>query len=196
MRAILLLTLLTLAPAALAQEKNPIEKFGEWIGTLGKPAPPPKPPEPTSWNTVTLNPLALQQQQLGIEYERVLGAPVSLYVAPQGVFGAAGRSWILSLGLNVGMRFFVLGTAPNGLFIGPEVGVNYQRSNQQGVIRTALGLGVGAGVGWSLVFFERFAFSVGFSAQYRSVPDIESPEPDTVRTSFTPLPRLAFGVAF
>jgi len=147
MRAILslpLLLLVTATPAAQAQEKNPIEKFGEWLGTLGKPAAPPKPPEPSSWNTVTLNPLALQQEQLGIEYERVLGAPATLYVAPQAVFGAAGRSWILSAGLNVGVRFFVLGTAPNGLFIGPEVGANYQRSSQQGVIRTALGLGFGA----------------------------------------------------
>lgn len=190
---------LAFAPGAAAAEdedKNPLERFADWVQSLGKPPPPPKDPEPSTWNSVTLNPLALQHQQLGIEYERVLGAAATIYIAPQAVYGSAGSSWVLSAGGNLGMRFFVLGTAPNGLFIGPEVGVNFQRSHQEGVFRRAFGVGIGAGVGWSLVFFERFAFSVGFSAQYRSIPDIESAEPDSVRTSFTPLPRLAFGVAF
>lgn len=184
------------ASDARAQDKNPIDQFTDWVRNLGKPPPPPKPATPSSWNSVTLNPLALQHQQLGIEYERVLGAPATIYIAPQAVYGTAGDSWILSVGANLGMRFFVLGTAPNGLFIGPEVTANYQRSHQNGVFRKALGLGVGAGVGWSLVFFERFALSVGFAAQYRSLPDIESEDPETVRTQFTALPRLAFGVAF
>lgn len=184
------------ATPAVADDKNPLQQFGDWIQSLGKPKPPPPKPEPATWNSVTLNPLALEREQLGIEYERVLGAPASVYIAPQAVYGSAGSSWVLSAGGNLGVRFFVLGTAPNGLFIGPEVSVMFQRSHQAGVFRRAFGVGVGAGVGWSLVFFERFAFSVGFAAQYRSIPDIESAEPDTVRTSFTALPRLAFGVAF
>lgn len=198
LRHCLALACLTLSLPAFAQDdgKNPIERFGEWVGSLGKPKPPPPPPKPTTWNSVTLNPLALQHQQLGIEYERVLGAPATIYISPQAVYGSAGSAWVLSVGGNLGMRFFVLGTAPNGLFIGPEVSANFQRSHQAGVYRRAFGVGIGAGVGWSLVFFERFALSVGFAAQYRSVPDIESPEPETVVTSFTALPRLAFGVAF
>lgn len=196
MRPHLLLLLLLAAGPAAADDKNPIEQFADWVKNLGKPPPPPKPAEPQAWNIVTLNPLALQQEQLGIEYERVLGAAATIYIAPQAVYGSAGSSWVLSAGGNLGMRFYVLGAAPNGIFIGPEVGVNFQRAHQNGVHRRAFGIGVGAGVGLSLVFFERFAVSVGFAAQYRSVADIESPEPETVRTRFSPLPRLAFGVAF
>jgi hypothetical protein len=50
-------------------------------------------------------------------------------------------------------------------------------------------------VGWTLVLFNRFTLAAGFSAQYRSIPDVESEE-GGIKVEIVPTPRLAFGVAF
>ncbi len=59
-----------------------------------------------------------------------------------------------------------------------------------------MGLGLGAGVGWTLVFFDRFVLSVGFAAQYVTETDVQSDQPETVSLHFRGVPRVAFGVAF
>lgn len=193
---ILVVLAVAYAPRASAQQKGPVEQIQEWIQNFGKPPPPAKPPEPPAQNTVTLNPLALEHDQLGIEYERALWKGASLYLGPQGVYGSAGPNWLLSVGLNVGMRFFVMGDAPSGLYIGPEVDLAYERVMQDGVLSKAFGVGFGGGAGLSVVFLNRFALSVGFSAQYRTEPDAANPGGNVVTTRFRAIPRLAFGVAF
>jgi hypothetical protein len=180
---------------AFAQDKNPLIQIKEWVEGIGKPKPPPE-PKLGARNTLTLNPLALQHQRLGLEYERALGSVMSLYLAPQVAYGSAGGLWRLSTAGTLGARFFVLGSAPSGIFFGPEVGAVYERARLASGMRSGLGLGFGASVGWTLVFFDRFVLSVGFAAQFRSVPDIDAPEPDAIRVEFGPLPRFAFGVAF
>ena len=194
--AVVAVIALSYAPSAHAQQKGPIEQLGEWLANLGKPPAPPKPPDPPPQNTITLNPLALAHEQLGIEYERALFKPMSLYFAPQGVYGSAGPNWLLSLGVNVGARFYVMGDAPSGLYIGPEVDLAYERVFQDGVLRRAFGIGFGASAGLSLVLFNRYAVAVGFSAQYRTEPDASNPGGDVVTTRFRAIPKLAFGVAF
>jgi len=176
--------------------KSGMDQFLDWIRSLQPKPPPPKPEELPAKDTITANPLALDHQQLGIEYERALGDIASIYLSPQAAYGSSGSTWLLTAGLNVGMRFFVLGAAPNGLFFGPEFGVNYERGVQAGSLRTAIGIGMGGSVGLSLVIFNRFVVSVGFSAQYRTEPDLTDPTGVTIKTRFAPLPRLAFGVAF
>jgi hypothetical protein len=179
---------------ARAQEDLPT-RIQDWLSNLGKPRPRPEEVAPAR-NTFTLNPLALRDEQLGVEYERAFGRGFSLYLAPGFAYGRAEGSWQLELAGTLGTRLFVLGDAPSGLFFGPEVSMNYQRSYKGEVLRKAFGLGLGGSMGWTLVLFNRLALSVGFSAQYRAVPDLESPDEEAVRVEVVPLPRLAFGVAF
>lgn len=178
------------------QQKSPVDQFFDWIRSLQPKPLPPKPEDLPAKDTITANPLALEHEQLGIEYERALGDIASIYVSPQAAYGSAGDTWLLTAGLNVGARFFVLGAAPSGLYFGPEFGVSYERGVQAGSLRTAIGIGMGASVGLSLVIFNRFVLSVGFSAQYRTEPDLTDPTGVTIKSRFAPVPRLAFGVAF
>jgi hypothetical protein len=194
---LLLALLCLLGPSAARAQGDIVGQVQDWFSKLGKPQEPPKPPEDTgAWTTFTLNPLALQHSQLGVEYERAIGRGFSLYVAPEFAYGSAASSWTLSLGGTAGLRFFVLGGAPSGIFFGPEVSVDYQRSYRNEVLRKGLGLGLGGTVGWTLVLFNRFTVSAGFSAQYRATPDLESAEEGALRVELVPTPRLAFGVAF
>jgi hypothetical protein len=204
MRALpLTLTLLLCSAPALSQpapsqqqKQNPIESIADWWKSITAP----KPPEPEKLgarNTITVNPLALQNEQLGVEYELAFGKVLSVYVAPQIAWGATQTDSILSAGGSLGVRFFLLGAAPNGIFFGPEIAGTFERIVDDGILRRGFGLGLGAGVGWTLVFFDRFVLSVGFSAQYLTSPDLRAPpEEEELITQFRPLPRFAFGVAF
>lgn len=186
---------LLVPPQALAEDDLPT-RIHDWFAQLGEPKPP-REEEPGARNTFTLNPLlALQYQQLGVEYERAFGQGLSLYLAPEFAFGRAEGSWHLSLAGTLGVRLFVLGSAPSGLFFGPEFSASYQRALRGQVLRKAFGLGLGGNVGWTLVLFQRLTLSVGFSAQYRAIPDLESSEEGALRVEVVPVPRLAFGVAF
>lgn len=177
------------------EDKSVVDRVRDWVSNLGKPKPP-EPPKYKPGNTITLNPFALQQQRLGLEYERALGKPMSLYLAPQVAYGRTGDLWRLSSSATLGARFFVMGEAPSGIFFGPEVGLAYERARTEEGLRKGYGLGFGASVGWTLVLFDRFTLSAGFSAQYRSVPDLTVTGPESLTVEFVALPRLAFGIAF
>jgi hypothetical protein len=193
----LLLCALLLPTPAQAQGKSPIDAVKEWLEGLGKPPPPPPAPKAPPGNTLTLNPLAVQYQRLGVEYERALGRAVSLSLAPQVAYGRAGRDWRLSTAGTLGARFFVFGDAPSGIFFGPEVGVVYERAQTEAAgLRLGWGLGLGAQVGATLVLFERFVVSASVSAQYRTAPDLDAEGPVTLRSDFAAVPRLGLGVAF
>jgi len=204
--AFLLVASLSLFPRmAQAQEGSPLKGIQDWFQNLGKPGlplplplppTPAPPPEEPAADTFTLNPLALQYSRLGVEYERALGTGFSFALAPEFAYRASDLSWHLTVGGTLGLRFFVLGRAPSGLFFGPEVSILYGRDVQADGVSKSLGLGLGGTVGWTIIFFNRFTLSVGFSAQYRSIPDPTSSEPNAYRSELIPLPRLAFGVAF
>jgi len=197
--ALAVLAALAVAPAARADDPPPVPDPGKAIADLWQNLtrpPPPKPEQPGAQNTITLNPLAIRNQQLGIEYERALGPVFSLYLQPQGAYARRGGSSFLSVGGEAGLRVFFLGKSPVGLWIGPEFSGSYGRVVSAGVERTGYGFGVGGAAGWTLVFFDRFALSAGFAAVYRSVPDLESVEETVPGVELLGLPRLAFGVAF
>lgn len=194
--ALLLLSLLcVLGPRVARADDDALTRFRDWVSNLGKPKPPP-PEDLGARNTFTINPLALRYQQLGVEYERAFGKPLSVYVGPEFAYGRTDRSWNLSLGGTLGLRLFVLGNAPSGIYFGPEFSVRYLRRHQDGTLEKAYGLGLGGTVGWTLVLFNRFTLAAGFSAQYRATPDLDSPEPGALKVEIIPNPRLAFGVAF
>jgi hypothetical protein len=192
---VLFLLLCVLGPRRALAEGDVITRVRDWFSQLGKPKPPPE-EDLGARNTFTINPLALKSAQLGVEYERAFGKGFSLYAAPEFAYGRTPEVWTLSLAGTLGTRLFVLGSAPSGIYFGPEFSVNHQIRSQNHVRRRALGLGLGGSVGWTLVLFNRFTLAAGFSAQYRSIPDLESSEDGALRVQIVPTPRLAFGVAF
>lgn len=192
---VLLLSLCVLFPRRALAEDDVITRVQDWFSNLGKPKPPPV-EDLGARNTFTINPLALQHSQLGVEYERAFGKPLSLYVAPEFAYGRTPEAWTLSLAGTLGIRLFVLGNAPSGIYFGPEFSVIHQIRSENHVRRRGLGLGLGGTVGWTLVLFNRFTLAAGFSAQYRSVPDLEAEGGEALRVQIIPTPRLAFGVAF
>lgn len=195
---LLLSSLCVLSPrVALAEEKeNVATRLQEWLSNLGKPRSAPAAEDLGARNTFTLNPLALKDERLGVEYEHAFGRGFSLYLAPEFAYGRSERSWELALGGTLGARIFVLGKAPSGIYFGPEAGVDYLRERRDGVLRKGFGLGFGGSVGWTLVFFNRLTVAAGLSAQYRAVPDLESDEEGAIQVKLVPTPRLAIGVAF
>lgn len=192
---VLLLSLCVLFPRTALAEEDVITRVQDWFSKLGKPKPPPE-EDLGARNTFTINPLALQHSQLGVEYERAFGKPLSLYVAPEFAYGRTPEAWTLSLAGTLGIRLFVLGNAPSGIYFGPEFNVAYQLRSQNHVRRRGVGVGLGGTVGWTLVLFNRFTLAAGFSAQYRSIPDLEAEGEGALRVQIIPTPRLAFGVAF
>lgn len=192
---VLLLSLCVLFPRSAQAEDDVITRVQDWFSNLGKPKPPPV-EDLGARNTFTINPLALQHSQLGVEYERAFGKPLSIYVAPEFAYGRTPEAWTLSLAGTLGIRLFVLGNAPSGIYFGPEFSVIHQIRSENRVRRRGLGLGLGGTVGWTLVLFNRFTLAAGFSAQYRSVPDLEAEGGEALRVQILPTPRLAFGVAF
>lgn len=192
---VLFLCLCVLFPGRALAEEDILTQVQDWFSKLGKPKPPPV-EDLGARNTFTINPLALRNSQLGVEYERAFGKGFSLYAAPEFAYGRTPEAWTLSLAGTLGIRLFVLGNAPSGIYFGPEFSVIHQIRSQNHVRRTALGLGLGGSVGWTLVLFNRFTLAAGFSAQYRSVPDLEAEGEGALRVQVIPTPRLAFGVAF
>ncbi len=192
--ALLLCSLCVLCPR-VARAQDVVTRVQDWFSRLGKPATP-EPEEPSARNTFTINPMVLRDKRLGVEYEHAFGRGFSLYMAPEFAYGRAERSWNLALGGTLGMRFFVLGNAPTGIYFGPEFGVDYRRARRDDALRKGFGLGLGGNVGATLVLFNRLTLAAGLSAQYRAIPDIESTEEGAIRVELVPTPRLAFGVAF
>lgn len=192
---LLLVSLCVLSPRVARADDDVLTRFRDWVSNLGRPKPP-APEDLGARNTFTLNPLALQHSQLGVEYERAFGKALSVYVGPEFAYGQTPGMWHLTLAGTLGTRLFVLGTAPSGIYFGPEFSVNYQIRFANHERRQAVGLGLGGTVGWNLVLFDRFTVAAGFSAQYRSIPDLEVAEAGALRVVLVPTPRLAFGVAF
>lgn len=158
--AILALSL-SLSTSALAQE--PTATDADVVVT----------PVAGSQGVVSFAPLSLIFGVIGVEYERPLNTKMSFYVAPNltlpfglgGLLsGSAGVSYF-GVGTGVGLRFFLTKDAPQGLFVGPELNVNYVTVSASGggSSATASGLGYGASgmVGYSFITEGGFAISTG-----------------------------------
>jgi hypothetical protein len=97
------------------------------------------------------------------EYERVLAPRWSIYGAPGFVAGTLFGKALGGLSLSVGARFFILGRAPAGLWIAPEVGVTWLVGfSAQAAIGT-----FGALAGYAFVLGRGFFLSLGAGAYFR-----------------------------
>jgi len=143
-----------------------------------------------SRNTITINPLALLQSQLALEYERALNDWFTAYISPQPtLLITAGR---LELGMlaEAGVRLVLIGKPPGGLYLAPLVAVAMSRETASGVSTLSLAFGYGGMVGVTFVFWDRLVLSGGFGVRYLRLPSATNTFP------LQALPRLSVGMAF
>lgn len=140
-------------------------------------------------NVVSLNTVVLGRGQFAIEYERAVFSRLSLFVSPQPVVLFTGDEVEWGFLGELGARVFLLGEAPAGLFVAPELLLAYSRQAASGVVTAELKVGYGAMLGLTLVFFERLVLSGGLGVQYLALDNAAG-------RPLKALPRLAVGFAF
>lgn len=113
---------------------------------------------------------ALDKNTLALGFERVLGPQWSLAIEPQlsAQSESAGGLQASAVGVALALRphFYFLQQAPSGPYIAPFGSVGYARATiesgfgQPKQVVSGTTLGVGAGVGWSLVVNARAVFKL------------------------------------
>lgn len=97
-----------------------------------------------------------------LEYVTALDSSWSLAVEPMG-WSDEGSASLLGLGLDVGARYHLAGRAPVGAFVGARVGSQVARlyGAQMSSDQTFISLNVGLDAGFTLLFLNRIALSLG-----------------------------------
>jgi hypothetical protein len=145
-------------------------------------------------NTVTVS----LGQHFTVEYERAVRPDVSLYVGPALFAGFASLSGEerseLGLGGQIGARFFITGQAPEGLFVSPSLTLAYARLRAGTTYQSGLRVSSGAMLGYTFLFGDVVALSLGAGASYigisRTEGSVAMPGPLEANV------RVAMGVAF
>lgn len=120
-------------------------------------------------NTATLLwrdslPLADGLGMFGIEWERAAG-PMTFYFAPS---MANPLTEPLTVGLDIGLRFFAFSPAPGGFFVGPQVSAKYIHGPLPGrpPLTITGGVKVGALFGYTLLVNNLFVVSIAVGGEY------------------------------
>jgi hypothetical protein len=149
-------------------------------------------------NAVTVQPIDLFTGTLNIEYERVLAKRIGAYGAVNFMmyrpilYPSPGSSF--GLGPEIGLRVYLIGNAPAGLWIGPYINALWVRNVAEGYIVDSLGLGAGGMAGVNLVF-GHFLLSLGGGVAYVDHSAYRNDE-RVGAFGLTPRLRLAVGAAF
>jgi hypothetical protein len=148
--------------------------------------------------TLTVNPIDAVNGFLNFEYEHALGSWVSLhaglnFLVWEGVWQQPHGS-TFAFGPEAGVRLFLIGDAPQGLWLGPYVGLGYVRVDQTPGL-DGVGLYGGAMVGGTLVAFDFLALSAGVGATYHHLTPVWD-DPALGLVGWTPRLRLSAGIAF
>lgn len=175
----------------------------------GPASPPPQTPMPPAQgaassyegplNTLTVNSLGLLIGSVYIEYERALSERLSWYAGPS-YFGldpgSADGDWTLRLfRLSSGVRLFLLGRAPEGLFLGPEVSVGYIELDTKSTIASATTWSAGGMLGYTWLIGDLVDLSLGLGLEHLSAST--SYDGETYGSSgLLPMLRLSIGAAF
>jgi hypothetical protein len=102
-------------------------------------------------NALTVEPIDLLTGTLNLQYERALIPAVSGYVGFNYLYFSgydepnAGTQ--LAIGPEIGLRLYLVGRAPAGLWIGPDLGTAYVENLRNGEHTVSLGF---SGVEWSV----------------------------------------------
>jgi hypothetical protein len=119
-------------------------------------------------NTITTAPFALLGGTVSLEYERAVHSAVSFYVAPTFIFGNGIKKSDYSQsggGIGIGVRTFVTGRAPRGLWLAPDLALSYLSLTGSDVVVTGSAVSLGALLGGTHMG-GAFVFSWGIGAAY------------------------------
>ncbi|MCP3143240.1 caspase family protein [Pyxidicoccus xibeiensis] len=167
----------------------------------------------TPHRLVTVRPLSLALEVLlQVEYTQALSPSWALSLEPV-VWSERGVLSILVTGLDVGARYHLMRNAPEGLFVGAKLGfsvldIEAGDTRSSDVAETFLTLHPGLEAGYTLLFWQRLAVSLGVGAEYTAATSRDMQRFLDARgleiPSFMPRPKLglsanyrvAVGVAF
>lgn len=159
-------------------------------------------PETRRW-LGTVSAVELARGALNAEGERAVARWLSVAFGGRLTFQSGGvtvTSTTVGVGLDVGVRVYLGGEAPRGLFLGLQGAVTAalgvggdDRASSTGV---GLGLTVGALAGYTLVFENRFVLSVGGGAGYTRSDPSYAVFPVPGYAGVVPLLRLSLGYAW
>jgi hypothetical protein len=176
-------------------------------------APAPAPASPK--NTLTVLPFAAALGFFSFEYERAVSDSVSIFASPTYFRPFLLEAWteaftgketeIEGYMLEVGPRYFFVGTAPEGLWVAPaaELGMVSVKFNDIDVSANALGYAVAASVGFNWLIGDVVDFSMGVGARhYRYMAKGQATiagekfEREDGLNGTSPFLRFALGAAF
>ena len=153
-------------------------------------------------NSLTVNPIDLFTGTINIEYERAVANKVGLYgglnfMVMRGLLYSQDAGNRFAVGPELGLRLYLIGRAPGGLWLGPYVNGAYVRhsGNDDFGARDSLALGGGGMAGVNLLFGQ-FNLSLGAGAGYYDWGVITSGDRRAGSSGFTPRLRLAVGAVF
>jgi hypothetical protein len=141
--------------------------------------------------TFTVDPGALIDGRINFEFDSALNPWLSFnagvnFLAFNGVFDNTEDSYF-AVGPRFGLRLYMLGTAPAGLWIGPFIDLYYVRWGETQEDRRAFGLATGGEIGVTFILLRALVLQFGASVLYQNVAE---------RNSVSPRFRFGIGVAF
>lgn len=160
---------------------------------------------PPPANTLTWAPLDLLVGTIRFEYEHALAQFLSVHVTAGallfeglGVTIPEGASYYALAG-GLGARFFMLGHAPEGFWIGPRAQLAYANVKIDDASGSGVGYSAGGELGYTFLFGDAFVLSAGGGVAYYDI-DAEATDGTTTVTAGTtglaPTLRMNLGFAF
>lgn len=156
-------------------------------------------------NTLTWAPLELLVGTVSFEYEHAVASFLAFNVT-------AGALLFEGLGVDIpddasyfavtgglGARFFMLGHAPEGFWIGPRAQLAYAEVQIDEASGSGLGYSAGAEIGYTFLFDESFVLSAGGGVAYIDIDAEANSETSSVkagRSGVAPTLRFNAGFAF
>jgi hypothetical protein len=161
----------------------------------GSTAPPSAgPPPPARLNVVTADLFAQ-----AVHYERVLVDRVSAHVGARLFLFTDGAGRItrdaFAVGVEGGLRLFLWGTAPQGLWLGPQVGVGMSRIRVDGATHAGAGWWTAGVAGYTWRFGSGFVLSLGAGVEYLDMR-IQTTDGVVGPSGVAPLLRAGLGWSF
>jgi hypothetical protein len=146
--------------------------------------------------TITANPLDLVSGIVNFQLEHAIAYRASAYVGVNflvisPVWDHSRGSGYFAVGPEAGVRFFLIGTAPEGLFIGPFGTIDYVSASDH----STAGFSAGGMAGVTVIAFDVLDLSLGAGLEYRGL-GITVDGNQLGYEGWAPRLRLAMGFAF
>ncbi len=155
--------------------------------------------DPGVSGTLTTDPLGLLAGRVNLQIEGAASSFLSLYgginfLVIEPLLGDShGR--VFGVGPEIGLRFYLIGDAPEGWYLGPYMDIAYLTRDDS----SDVGYALGGATGFNLILFDALVLSAGASLGYETmVVDLDDDaQPDRVGIDGYDLRlRLAAGFAF